>query len=464
MYDPLIRIDSRQILFDLQQGNAIAHSLSGCLEPEEIARKVTLGLVEKFDCAFARLWLLERDRNFLKLIASEGLYTSTNGAYAQIPMGAYKVGKIAQNRVPFLSNNLAAESWVGDRQWAIANNIRGFAGYPLVSQNQVIGVLATFSHQAMELEFLEVLQTLCTTVAIALDTALQYQKEKQLWHSNSSQSLCDRLASIFSATQLTLVGTEQPLNLSVSYLFIQVAEILEQIDCSYCRLIYSKNEVELEATVPITSDGLQEKLGSHFEQLFFLAAYLGGILQVQLNNHRSVQVALKIPYYQKRLGQKIQVKCSSPILQFAFTHLCFLAGLVVCNQVEQNIPLLTDDINQIQSMQPVLWIQQQSADSPKGSKPIDLSTTPEQLHQAVAAVISGNWSMDLAIKTPQILSERELEILTLLTQGNRDRDIARQLIISESTVKFHMNNVLAKLKARTRAAAIYQAIVNGSIE
>jgi DNA-binding CsgD family transcriptional regulator len=46
----------------------------------------------------------------------------------------------------------------------------------------------------------------------------------------------------------------------------------------------------------------------------------------------------------------------------------------------------------------------------------------------------------------------------------RDRGIAERLIISESTVKFHMNNVLKKLKAQTRYQALHQAIVNGSIQ
>jgi DNA-binding CsgD family transcriptional regulator len=43
----------------------------------------------------------------------------------------------------------------------------------------------------------------------------------------------------------------------------------------------------------------------------------------------------------------------------------------------------------------------------------------------------------------------------------RDRDIADRLIINESTVKFHMNNVLKKLKEQTRYQALHQAIVNG---
>ena len=46
----------------------------------------------------------------------------------------------------------------------------------------------------------------------------------------------------------------------------------------------------------------------------------------------------------------------------------------------------------------------------------------------------------------------------------RDRDIAAHLIISDSTVKFHMNNALKKLKAQTRYQALHQAIVNGWIQ
>lgn len=130
MPDPLTRLlDPTRVLFDLQQANEIAQRFSGCLDPEEIAHRATNGLVEKFDCAFARIWLLEPDRTTLKLVASAGMYTHTNGSFARVPLGAYKVGKIAQNRVSFLSNNLAAEFWVGNREWAIANNIRGFAGF-----------------------------------------------------------------------------------------------------------------------------------------------------------------------------------------------------------------------------------------------------------------------------------------------------------------------------------------------
>lgn len=52
------------------------------------------------------------------------------------------------------------------------------------------------------------------------------------------------------------------------------------------------------------------------------------------------------------------------------------------------------------------------------------------------------------------LTEREHEILQLISRGARDREIAEQLYISESTVKKHVQNVLRKLHARNRVEAV----------
>jgi len=55
--------------------------------------------------------------------------------------------------------------------------------------------------------------------------------------------------------------------------------------------------------------------------------------------------------------------------------------------------------------------------------------------------------------TLQVLTGREQEVVQLIALGARDRDIARQLHLSENTVKKHVKNILDKLGARNRAQA-----------
>jgi DNA-binding NarL/FixJ family response regulator len=55
------------------------------------------------------------------------------------------------------------------------------------------------------------------------------------------------------------------------------------------------------------------------------------------------------------------------------------------------------------------------------------------------------------------LTPRELEVLQLLAQGMANKTIARTLTISEHTVKFHVNSILAKLGAQSRTDAVVRA-------
>jgi DNA-binding NarL/FixJ family response regulator len=52
------------------------------------------------------------------------------------------------------------------------------------------------------------------------------------------------------------------------------------------------------------------------------------------------------------------------------------------------------------------------------------------------------------------LTPREQEVLELIALGSRDREIAERLIVTESTVKKHVQNILRKLHARNRTEAV----------
>ena len=58
------------------------------------------------DAAFARIWTYNATHETLELRASAGVYTHINGPHARVPLGSFKIGQIASERKPHLTNNL----------------------------------------------------------------------------------------------------------------------------------------------------------------------------------------------------------------------------------------------------------------------------------------------------------------------------------------------------------------------
>jgi NarL family two-component system response regulator LiaR len=61
------------------------------------------------------------------------------------------------------------------------------------------------------------------------------------------------------------------------------------------------------------------------------------------------------------------------------------------------------------------------------------------------------------------LTDRELEVLVLLAEGMTNQQTALKLSISQSTLKYHMNNIYRKLRVQTRSEALVLAAKNNLI-
>jgi DNA-binding NarL/FixJ family response regulator len=98
----------------------------------------------------------------------------------------------------------------------------------------------------------------------------------------------------------------------------------------------------------------------------------------------------------------------------------------------------------------------------------------EQIEAAIVAVARGEAALDPAVQAhviaglaetedalPDGLTPREAEVLTLIAEGLTNAQIAERLVVSQATVKSHVNRVFAKAGVRDRGQAVAYAYRNG---
>jgi PAS domain S-box-containing protein len=106
-------------------------------------------LARNIDAAFARIWTVNQADKVLELQASAGMYTHLDGGHARVPMGQFKIGRIAENGEPHLTNTVQQDSGVRDPEWARREGMVAFAGYPLKVEERVLGVVAAFARKPL---------------------------------------------------------------------------------------------------------------------------------------------------------------------------------------------------------------------------------------------------------------------------------------------------------------------------
>ena len=141
-------------------------------------------VVHHLDAAFARVWTLGSSAEILELQASAGLYTHLDGPHGRVPVGSFKIGLIAHERKPHLTNQVVGDPRVGDQEWARREGMVAFAGYPLLVEDRLVGVLALFARHRLSTSTMEALGVIAQIVGAGIQ---RKQTEEALVESAAEQ-------------------------------------------------------------------------------------------------------------------------------------------------------------------------------------------------------------------------------------------------------------------------------------
>jgi DNA-binding NarL/FixJ family response regulator len=100
----------------------------------------------------------------------------------------------------------------------------------------------------------------------------------------------------------------------------------------------------------------------------------------------------------------------------------------------------------------------------KSMPPKDLVEVVRQVHAGKKRIPAQLAAQLAEHMSDEVLTEREVEVLGQIAGGNRNRDIAERLFISEETVKVHIKHIMEKLGASDRTQAVAIGVRRGIIE
>jgi signal transduction histidine kinase len=135
-------------------------------------RRCADGIIRNLDAAVARIWTVDAAAQTLQLCASAGIATPLDAAFAELRFDEHKIGAIADEGFPYLTNDVPTDVHVGNTEWVRREKITAFAGYPLRIEDRIVGVMAMYSRRKLDHDTLNGLSAIADGLALGIASKL----------------------------------------------------------------------------------------------------------------------------------------------------------------------------------------------------------------------------------------------------------------------------------------------------
>jgi signal transduction histidine kinase len=135
-------------------------------------RRCADGMIRNRDAALARIWTVDAAAQTLTLCAGAGIEIPLDGAFAHLRFDDHKIGAIADDGFPYLTNDVPTDVHVGRTEWVRREKLVAFAGYPLRIEDRIIGVMAMYSRRKLDHDTLNGLSAIADALALGIASKL----------------------------------------------------------------------------------------------------------------------------------------------------------------------------------------------------------------------------------------------------------------------------------------------------
>lgn len=189
-------------------GAEVGAALTQAASLRDMLQRCAAAMVHHLDAAFARIWTLTPGGRVLQLQASAGLYTHLDGPHSRVPLGQFKIGLIAQERKPHLTNAVIGDPRVHDQAWAKCEGMVAFAGYPLIIEERVVGVMALFARHPLTAAALQAMAAVADGIAIGIERKQAERENRRLARYNQLllESIGEGIYSINTQGDCTFIN------------------------------------------------------------------------------------------------------------------------------------------------------------------------------------------------------------------------------------------------------------------